>query len=792
MQLFEWIRATQRCIGFLLTFRCTLCTGLLGLILRTNATGQNINRQQVRLLLSQLQTSKADAKRLPILLELGKFHIYKPGEAKIDLDSGLTYLNQAKKLSDSLHLLTWQHEVEGMLIVAEMEGGNTQLGRQRFQQLINDCRKTGDKAAEATVRVRLGIWLRNIDNNYYREVFANFRQAAAIYKLLKDQEKEINALKEVGITYLYQGKLDSAQAVLVNVLKRYKAINYPKLHYTYNLLATVSTLKGNYDKGLSYALLCIDSMNKTADTVSAASFYGDLARIYEETGNHPKGLEWHKKSLQTWRQEKLPNFAMYNTASFIAKDLIDQKKPREALQLIQTLIKEIPTNTIIQKASVAQSLAYCYDALHNDQLAERYYLETLDWFAKNKMDFESSQQAEIDMGRFYVKQKNFKKAENHLTKALSFYPQKNSLSTIKDLHFLLFKVDSAQGNYLAAIQHFRQHKALNDSLFNETKSKQIASLQIEYDTRKKEHDIALLTKQSQLQQSELKHEQATRNTIIAGAMLLAGLLGVSYNRYRLKKRSNEQLQAQQLQLQAQHEELQTQQDVLQVQQQEINQKNEYLQRLLEEKEWMLKEIHHRVKNNLQVVSSLLNAQSDYLQEPKALTAIQDSQNRVHAMALIHQKLYQSNNLALVDMREYIDEIVDYLVESFNQQELVKVVLNVSAIQFEVSLATPIGLIINEAVTNSLKYAFPYDRSGVITIALQRTTDHTCELTISDNGVGMPVDVDLEHTNTLGLTMIRGLSRQIGGQLQIRQESGVRMHLTFSSVKKADKAVWAQI
>ena len=782
MALFRWIRAAQPST-YILAVLIILAVSV------QNAVGQNINRQQVRLLLRQLQQSKADEKRLPILLELGKFHIYKPGEAKIDLDSGLAYLNQAKRLSDSLHLLTWQHEIESMLIVAAMEGGNNQLGRLRFARLIDDCRKTGDRAAEANVRVRLGVWLRNIDNDY-REVYANFRQAATIYKSLNDQEKEISALKEIGTTYLYQGKLDSAETCLRNVLNRYKAIRYPKLHYTYHLLATVSTLRGDYDKGLSYALLCIDSMDKTADTLSAASFYGDLARIYEDIGNHPKAIEWHKKSLQTWRQEKLPNFALFNTASFIAKDLIAQKKPREALRLIQTLVNEIPTNTIIQKASVAQSLAYCYDALHDDQLAERYYLETLDWYAKNRLDFESSQQAELDIGSFYLARKDYEKAKEHLTKAFGFSPQKNSLSTIKDLHLLLFRVDSAQGNYLSAIQHFRQHKALNDSLFNETKSKQIASLQIRYDTRKKEQDIALLTKQSELQQSELKYAQASRNYMIAGTILLAGLLGVSYNRYRLKKRSNEQLQAQQQQLQAQHEELQTQQDALQVQQQEINQKNESLQRLLEEKEWMLKEIHHRVKNNLQVVSSLLNAQSDYLQEPKALTAIQDSRNRVHAMALIHQKLYQSNSLALVDMREYIDEIVDYLMESFARRESVSAVLNVAALQFDVSLATPIGLIINEAITNSLKYAFPHG-SGVITIELRGVQDQAYWLTISDNGVGMPPDFDLERSDTLGLTMIRGLSRQIQGQLHIRQQSGVHIQLEFGPLKQTDRTMWAQ-
>ncbi|GAB3023775.1 histidine kinase dimerization/phosphoacceptor domain -containing protein [Spirosoma pulveris] len=744
-----------------------------------SASGQNINRQLVNRLLVRLQKSQPDTNRISILLELGKFHIYKPGESKIDLDSGRTYLSKAKQLSDSLHLLTWQHDIESMFVIADMEGGNPESGRSQFSALINDCQRTGDKEGEAIARFRLGIWLRNVDPDY-THVFANFRQAAAIYKTLHKPEQETTALKEIAVTHLYQGDLAIAETQLRNVLKRYKAIHYPKLHYTYNLLSTIGRLEGDLNKGLLYGMLCLESMNKTADTTSAAAFYGDLARIYVEIGNHQKGIEWYKKSLAAWRQERLPNFAMYYAAGVLAKDLIDQKKPQDALRLIQQLVREIPTNTIIQKACVARNLAYCYDALKNYPLAERYYEETLDWYAKNKI-FEASQQAHEDIGVFYFNQKQFKKANYHLQKALSFLPQKNALSTVRDIHFMLFKVDSAQGNYLSAINHFRRYKSLNDSLFNETKSRQIASLQIQYDTQKKEQNIALLTKQSRLQQSELKHAQTTRNGIIAGAILLAGLLGVSYNRYRLKQRSNQLLEAKQI---------------------EINQKNHSLEKVLDEKEellaekeWMLKEIHHRVKNNLQVISSLLNAQSDFLHDSTALAAIRESQNRVHAMALIHQKLYQSSNMAQVDMADYIRDIVDYLIDSFDRQDSIRGNVAVSVVALDVTLATPLGLIINEAVTNSLKYAFPPGAypphsPGTLTVSLTPVDQLSYLLTINDDGIGFPDGYDVDESNTLGLTMIKGLSRQISGQLRIDGHDGVQISLQFGIVKKTARTTWS--
>lgn len=751
---------------------------VLGLILFSlSAIGQNINRPMVNQLLLQLRRSKADENRVHVLMELGKFHIYKPGEAKIDLDSGRTYLNRAKKLSDSLHLLSWYHDAESMLVVADLEERNTQGGQARLMRLIHDCQRTGDRLGEANTRFRWAVWLRNSSEDY-QPVFANFRQAAAIYRSIPNPEKEISALKEMADTYLYQGDLDSAEAGLNQALNRYKTIKYPKLHYTYNSLSSVGILKGDYEKGLRYALLSIENMHQTGDTASAAAYYSDLGRIYEETGNHPKALEWYKKSLVKWRQEKLANFAMFNTAGFIAKDLIAQHKPKEALQLLNKLIQEIPTNTFIQKACVAQNLAYCYDALHQYPVAEHYYKEALAWYEKNKLDFEASQKAEQDIGTFYLKQKDFAKAEFHLRKALSFSPQKNARSTIKDIHLLLFKVDSARGNYVSAIQHFRLHKALSDSLFNEKKSKQIASLQIKYDTRKKEQDIALLREQSRLQQIELSHERTTRNGIIVGAVLLAGLLGVSYQQYRLKQRSNQLLQTKQL---------------------EINRKNDSLEQillekenLLEEKEWMLKEIHHRVKNNLQIISSMLNTQLNFLQDSNARTAIKDSQNRVHAMALIHQKLYQSEHLALVNMAEFIHEIVDYLMESFPQTERIRTKLDVSGIQMDVAQAIPIGLIINEAVTNSLKYAFPHNRPGLIGIQLQLVQPHQYRVRICDDGVGFPQELNLEDVPTLGLTMIRGLSRQIGAALVINQATGVEICLEFGGTPKADRAKERQV
>jgi two-component sensor histidine kinase len=273
--------------------------------------------------------------------------------------------------------------------------------------------------------------------------------------------------------------------------------------------------------------------------------------------------------------------------------------------------------------------------------------------------------------------------------------------------------------------------------------------------------------------------------IIGGAVLLLLLLGVIYNRYRLKQRSNQLLEAQQ--------------QVLQAQQKEINEKNEHLSQLLEEKdtllvqkdnlieekdglltekEWLLKEIHHRVKNNLQVVMSLLDSQADSLQDKAALSAIQESQHRVQAMALIHQKLYQSESLARIPMTEYIEEVVAYLNDSYSLYQPIRFDVEVEDIELDVTLAVPLGLIINEAITNAFKYAFPDERSGTITVRLQRLEQASYELVIADDGVGLPASYDPSRSRSLGMTLIHGFSRQLGGKLIITSPPGMCISLKF--------------
>ncbi|SFQ18418.1 Two-component sensor histidine kinase, contains HisKA and HATPase domains [Parafilimonas terrae] len=348
-----------------------------------------------------------------------------------------------------------------------------------------------------------------------------------------------------------------------------------------------------------------------------------------------------------------------------------------------------------------------------------------------------------------------------------------------------FKVDSARKNYPQAIRHYQQYKALQDSIFNATKSKQIAQLSIQYETAKKEQDIKIKEKDIALLKEQNKAQQNQRNALIVGTGLLAAILVLGFNRYSLKQRVNRQLQYQQQVLHAQQaqikqknehlSELLTDKDILLLQKDTLIEEKD---QLLTEKEWLVKEIHHRVKNNFHIVASLLEIQSSYLKNKEALSAIKDSQNRIHSMSIIHQKLYQSETLSIIHMPEYIYELVEYLRESYSIRENIGFSLQIENIELNHASAITLGLILNEAITNAIKYAFTKTKDKQISISLSRISATQLMLGVADNGRGLPGDFNTGVGASMGMELLQGLACDLGGNFSIETNNGTQIKVIF--------------
>lgn len=207
---------------------------------------------------------------------------------------------------------------------------------------------------------------------------------------------------------------------------------------------------------------------------------------------------------------------------------------------------------------------------------------------------------------------------------------------------------------------------------------------------------------------------------------------------------------------------------------------------LKEKEVLLREIHHRVKNNLQIISSLLSLQSAYVDDDKSSELFQDSQNRIKSMALIHEELYQSKNLDGIDSADYIQRMVANLFHSFSvDPNRISTHFELDEIFFNIETSIPCGLIITELVTNALKYAFPDDRKGEITIKLKKLDDRYL-LIISDNGVGIPDKYMEDNVSTFGLILVRSLVKQLDGKLEIRKNKGTEFRIKFKPMLYKDR------
>jgi PAS domain S-box-containing protein len=209
--------------------------------------------------------------------------------------------------------------------------------------------------------------------------------------------------------------------------------------------------------------------------------------------------------------------------------------------------------------------------------------------------------------------------------------------------------------------------------------------------------------------------------------------------------------------------------------------DEKLRASLREKEVLLQEIHHRVKNNLQVVSSLLSLQSRGMLDDDIRQKFKESQNRVHSMALIHEQLYQSPSLSAINYPQYTRQLAVHLFRSYRVSESrIELQTHVEDLRLSVDVAVPCGLVINELVSNALKYGFPNGRGGVVRIELRRQPDGLITLTVADNGVGLPEEIGFGNTHTLGLRLVGTLVKQLEGSVEVDRSEGTSIHVTFPS------------
>lgn len=723
------------------------------LFLLTVISGMAQSKEDPDQLKKKIASAENDSQKVELLLALSNYYLTKPGEFKTDLDSAAILNIQAKNLSSDLDYKLGKGKV--ILLEAQIyrEKGDSEKALKKTKEALAYFQKNKMTEQQGDSYAELAVYENDVNKKAWIK-----EKAIQLFKKAGAKEKQATTLKELGELYSSNEDPDKADALLQESLALYKSIHFPALQGVYNFLSEVNTQKGNFPEALKYALLAEKiAFSQHDNSLQLSSIYNRAAIVYYYLRQNDKAEEYWYKALEIAKYYKDTDYVR-TIAENLCSLLIRQKKENDALKLIKEMQVKFPTSNVERKMVENYLLFNIYRIQENIPKAAVYYKVLKDYYGENA-DRNGNSVAVLRSFASYQYQikkfDDFYRTIKHLDALLEASGNNNFRS---ESHLIWFKADSSTGDYLGAIKHYQLYKSLSDSVFKGEKSKQINSLQVEFESEKKDKNIDLLTQEAKLQKIQIHNDTVVRYVFIGSVLVLVLFLAFLYNSFRSKKKKNEELE---------------------IQRQQINEQNELNKKMLMEKEWLLKEIHHRVKNNLQIVISLLNTQSAYLDNEDALMAIQNSQHRMHAMSLIHQKLYQSDNLANIDMSWYIYELISYMKECFDTDKNINFILDTEKVYLDVAQAVPLGLIINEAINNAIKYAFPSDKKGEVLVSLKNTGENKYQLIIKDNGVGLPDHFETVERNSLGMNLMIGLSDQIDGTFNMENNNGLTITIAFT-------------
>lgn len=568
----------------------------------------------------------------------------------------------------------------------------------------------------------------------------------SIKKLEQDfkRYKELTYITDSADKFIYPYKMLEIAIKLDNPI--YIGDSYLELCYRYESF-------GNHVMAIDFAQKAVKIYEKAKQYAGISATYAALSNIYSAIYNYPMSIEYLHKAmaLNKYRNERAIIYTYINLGdSYRLSGQLDTALYYNHLGYKKCC--QLNDSLGMGYALCNIGLIYYEQNLFNKSdsvLTEAFKILNL-LGDKRAIIVTNYEIAKKDYETGYLERPK-KMAEKALKEAKAL-----SLNTeTRDIYLLLSKITQDLCDYKNAFKYMSAYNVLDDSLKNSKVMSQIAEKRAKFEISLNEAEMTYLKKISRTRANMLVIS-------VVSLILIIVLLIFLYRQSKQRKFANNKL--------SEFNE-------------ELKQKNEIINNQLTEKEMLMKEIHHRVKNNLQIISSIINLQSMQINDKHTIEIFNEMQRRIMAISSIHQKLYQSDSVSSINMKDYLGEVVEATHQAFNNKNLnVNYEISIQNIHLNIDIAVSLGLILNELTTNAYKYAFKKQRENSLFVGLNHNNQNTFTLIVQDNGPGIPDDIDIFNSNSLGLRMVSLLTRQMHGKIQAENKDGTRISLIFNNTE----------
>ena len=513
--------------------------------------------------------------------------------------------------------------------------------------------------------------------------------------------------------------------------------------------------QGLYNKALEYYIKSSHWKEYTDDKQGLSKLYNNIGLIYRVKKNHPMAIRYFRKSLAI-KMELGDQKGVCNSYSnigiiYLYDNVCDSAiyYTRKAYDIAKAI------HSPYDEASSLSNVAFSYLCRRDFKKADYYFNQTLKQLVPLSDDHTMAFCFK-GMGESKFLQGKYQESISYFEKAAQKAKEMNRQELLAEIYKYQFRAYENMGQYQKSLEAYKNHVSYRDSVFSEENNQQLNELEVSFETEKKQQRIKELSSLNKLRNEQAARNRWQLNALIVVVIAVLLILLLTYVNLRNKKRLNALLDS----------------------------KNQMIETSLKEKEVLLREIHHRVKNNLQIISGLLELQESLHNDENVKSVVHEAQGRIKTMSIIHEMLYQTDDLAHIRFSDYLNRLVQAIHGGFSQQKWqVEHEISDGGQTFSIDTIIPLGLMLNELVSNSYKYAFSNDKTNKLTVKLQEIAPGEFQMNYQDNGPGMPEENSSLESQSFGLKLVKMLTRQLRGNVSYQYNAGSEFIIKFKEITK---------